>query len=116
MVHNIEKGFFKLLQSDVILLIGDKRYKGGRFLNFKIKEFYVQLDLVVKDKYRKIDIPLPFTVEDIDNGVVFSYRLEDMGSYGSEILKMFQNTIGGGKSKLYNKQLVIKRVIDEEDK
>lgn len=114
MVRNIEKGFFKLLQSDVILLVGDKRYKGGRFLNFKIKEFYVQLDLVVKDKYRKVDIPLPFLVRDIDNGVAFSYKLEDMGSYGNEIIKMFQNTIGGGKSKLYNKELIIKRVIEDE--
>ena len=114
MVHNIEKGFFDLLQSDIILLIGEKRYKGGKFINFKIKEFYVQLDLVVNDKYRNIDIPLPFKLKSIENGIVFSYKLSDMGSYGEEILRMFKNTIGGGKSKLYNKELVIKRVMDDE--
>ena len=114
MVHNIEEGFFTLLQSDIILKIGDKKYKGGRFLNFKIKEFYVQLDLVINDKYRKIEIPLPFSIKYIDTGVVFSYKLEDMGTYGSEILRMIQNNIGGGKSKLYNNELVIERVNNEE--
>lgn len=113
MEHQIEQGFFELLQSDVILMIGKKKYKAGRFLNFKIKEFYIQLDLVVNDKFRKVDIPLPFDTRQIENGIVFSYKLEDMGTYGAGIIKMFQNTIGGGKSKLYNKELVIKRVINE---
>ena len=114
MIRNIEEGFFTLVQSDIILKIGDKKYKGGRFLNFKIKEFYVQLDLVINDKYRKVEIPLPFSVKYIDNGVIFSYKLSDMGSYGPEILKMIQNNIGGGKSKLYNNELVIQRVDNEE--
>lgn len=112
MTTTIEQGFFDLLQSDVILTIGDKKYKAGRFLNFKIKEFYIQLDLVVNDRYRKVDIPLPFETRPTENGIIFSYKLEDMGSYGTGILKMFQNTIGGGKSKLYNKELIIKRFID----
>ena len=114
MVRNIEEGFFTLLQSDIILKIGDKKYKGGRFLNFKIKEFYVQLDLVINDKYRKIEIPLPFDVKYIDNGILFSYKMEDMGSYGPEILRLIQNNIGGGKSKLYNNELVIVRVDEDE--
>ncbi len=110
MERAIEKGFFELLQSDIILTIGDKKYKAGRFLNFKLKEFYIQLDLVVNDKYRKVDIPLPFDTKPTEDGIIFSYQLLDMGSYGAGIMKMFQNTIGGGKSKLYNKELVIKRV------
>lgn len=115
MVHNIEEGFFTLLQSDIILRIGDKKYKGGRFLNFKIKEFYIQLDLVINDKYRKVEIPLPFAIKYLDNRVIFSYKLEDMGSYGSEILEMIRNTIGGGKSKLYNTELIIERVNKDEE-
>lgn len=114
MVTNIEEGFFKLLQSEIVLSIGDKKYKGGLFLNFKIKEFYVQLDLVINDKFRKIDIPLPFNVEDVEDGVSFSYKLTDMGSYGENISKMFKNTIGGGKSRLYDKELIIRRVIIDE--
>jgi hypothetical protein len=114
MERDIEQGFFELLQSDVLMTIDGKKYKAGRFLNFKMKEFYVQLDLVVNDKYRKVDIPLPFAIKSVDRGIIFSYKLEDMGSYGSEILKMFQNTIGGGKSKLYNKELLIKRVMPDE--
>lgn len=113
MEYQIEQGFFELLQSDVILTVGDAKYKTGRFLNFKIKEFYVQLDLVVNDKFRTVDIPLPFDTRSCENGIIFSYKLVDMGSYGAEIVKMFQNTIGGGRSKLYNKELVIRRVIDE---
>lgn len=114
MVKNIEKGFFELLQSDIIMSISGKRYKNGKFLNFKIKEFYIQMDLIVNDKVRKVDIPIPFNVEYIDSGIVFSYELNDMGSYGSEVIKMIQNTIGGGKSKLYNKKLKIERVMNNE--
>ena len=113
MNKNIEQGFFKLLQSDILLTIDGKEYKSGKFLNFKIKDFYIELDLVINDKYKKIDIPIPFKIEYSDNNMIFSYKLEDMGSYGNEIKKMIQNSIGGGKSKLYNKELKIKRVENE---
>lgn len=111
MVDEIENGFFKLLQADIIMTIGGRKYKIGRFLNFKIKEFYIQLDLVVNDKYKKVDIPFPFLVKCDSDVIIFSYKIADMGTYGPEILKMFQNTIGSGKSKLYDKELVIKKVI-----
>ena len=113
MEKSIEQGFFELLQSDIILTIEGKKFKAGRFLNFKIKEFYIQLDLVVNDKYRKVDIPLPFKVRSTDGGIVFSYRLEDIGSFGLGVKTKFQNTIGGGKSKLYDKELIIRRVIND---
>lgn len=113
MIKGIEQGFFELLQSDIIMSVDGKRYKAGKFLNFKVKEFYIQMDIVVGDKYRKVDIPIPFKVDNIERGIIFSYKLEDMGTYGSEVLKMFQNTIGGGRSKLYNRELLIKRVDDE---
>ena len=114
MANNIEESFFELLQSDVILTIGEKKFKRGRFLNFKMREFHIQLDLIINDKYRKVDIPFPFLIRSIDGGVAFSYKLEDIGSYGGCIKKRIQNTIGGGKSKLYNTELLIKRVINED--
>jgi hypothetical protein len=109
MTGNIEQGFFKMLQSDIVMSIDGKVYKTGKFINFKIKEFYIQMDLVINDRYRKIDIPLPFETGDIQDGIIFSYKLDDMGTYGAGINKMFKNTIGGGKSKLYDKDLVIRR-------
>lgn len=114
MNRNIEHGFFNLLQSDVILSIAGKQYKSGKFLNFKIKEFYIELDLVINNKYKKVNIPIPFKVIYTDDVLIFSYKLEDIGSYGKDIIRMIQNSIGGGKSKLYNKELRIERV-DNDD-
>lgn len=114
MIMNIEEGFCRLLQSDVILSIGEKQFKKGKFLNFKVKDFHIELDLIINGKYRQIDIPMPFGVDYADNTMILSYQIKDMGSYGDEIIRMIQNSIGGGKSKLYNKILKIGRVNNEE--
>lgn len=106
----IEDGFFELLQSEVVLSIDGKKYRTGRFLNFRIDELFIQLDLIINGKQRHVDIPLPYGCEYTENEVVLSYVLSDMGEYGEAIDAKLKLVIGGGKSKLYNKCLVIRRV------
>ena len=113
MVKHIEESFFKLLQSDIELTICGKKYKSGKFMNFKVKEFFIQLELIVNGKDRKVIIPHPFKVYDDEDSLVFSYQLEDMGSYGNGVYVLLKNAIGGGRGKLYNKELTIKRIDDE---
>jgi hypothetical protein len=113
MTEQIENGFFKLLQSNIVIDIGERKYREGKFLNFRIKDFYIQLDVIVKGKNRCIDIPIPYKVYDLDNGLGFSYEFKDMGNYGEDVDRMLRNSIGGGKSKLYNTTLTIKRIENE---
>jgi len=113
MIDRIEDGFFDLLQSDVMLSIEGKKYRTGRFLNFRIKEFYIQLDLVVNDKQRHVDIPMPYEARCTSDSVSLSYKFEDMGDFGLEVDRQLKEFIGGGRSKLYNNCLDIKRINDE---
>lgn len=109
MLTVIEDGFFELLQSDVILTIDGKRYREGRFQNFRIKDFYIQIDLVVNDKLRHVDVPIPFRAEYDGEGVILSYQLTDMSDFGDEVSRLLKRVIGSGRSKLYDKCLRIDR-------
>lgn len=110
MIECIEDGFFDLLQSDIVIEIGGVKYRAGKFLNFRIKELFIQIDIIVKGKIRNVDIPIPYTAIYEDNILILSYKFEDMGNYGADVDSMLRNAIGGGKSKLYNKLLTIRRV------
>jgi len=113
MVTKIEDGFFELLQSDIIMTIDGKRYRSGKFMNFRIKDIFIQIDLIVKGKPRHVDIPIPYAVRSVEGGMEMSYKFEDMGDYGDEVERLIKSAIGGGKSKLYNSCLCITRVDDE---
>ena len=82
-------------------------------MNFRIKDIFIQIDLIVKGKQRHVDIPIPYEVRSIDKGIELSYKYEDMGDYGGEVERLIKRAIGGGKSKLYNNCLCITRVEDE---
>ena len=114
MITKIEDGFFELLQSEVVLTIGGKRYRGGKFMNFRIKDIFIQMDLTVKGKDRHVDLPIPYEVRRMDNGIELSYKFEDMGDYGGEVERLIKKAIGGGKSKFYNNCICITRVDDDE--
>ena len=108
-VKQIEHAFFKMLQYEVTMNIGEKRYRSGKLQNFKVMELYIQIELLVKGKERKVEIPLPFEITELSDSIVFSYQLADMGEYGAELNKKIKKQFGGGKSKLYNNLLTIKR-------
>ena len=114
MITRIEDGFFELLQSEVIMTIDGKKYRGGKFMNFRIKDLFIQIDLIVKGKQRHVDIPIPYEARPIDNGLELSYKFDDMSDFGDEVDRLLKSAIGGGKSKLYNKCLHITRVYDDE--
>lgn len=111
--ENIEKAFLRYLQSDIIMLLDGKKYRAGRFQNFKMMDLYVQVEFTVNNntKLRKVDLPIPFKLEDTPDGIIFSYKLEDMGGFGATLEKIVKKGFGSNLSRLYNRRLLIKRVV-----
>lgn len=105
----IERILIEMLQSDIELCIGKKNYRRGKLKNFKMFDLYVQLSLIMHEKERKIELPIPFFVDYMDGVAIFSYKISDMGSFGIDLNEKIQKYLGIPKSKLYNSILTIKR-------
>lgn len=105
----LNSAFFKLLQCDVMMTIGSRKYRAGRLQNFKVQEIFIQVELLINGKLRTVELPLPFKMTATDDTISFSYKMSDMGVYGDALNRKIKKQFGNSQSKLYNNVLTIKR-------
>jgi hypothetical protein len=107
--EQIEAKILDMLQSNVVIYIGDKKYRTGKLQNFKVMDLYVQISLIVSHVERKFEFPTPFKVIKTKDELAFSYEVSELGDFGNKLDEKVKKTFGIPKSKLYNQRLRIKR-------
>ena len=84
----IEDKLKNLLQHNIVLSVNNKKWKQGHFVLFKQNNFYIELYMKSNKKlYDKFDIPIPFNITDIKDGLMFSYKLEHLSQNKEDILQ-----------------------------
>ena len=108
MHKDIENKLMEFLQYNIVITRGEKPYRRGRLITFKIYDFYIKMNFSYKGKNRKIDLPLPYKLiyNEENKELIFSYKLSDM-TMDYELVKELYDDYPE-KGKLYNSYVVIK--------
>jgi hypothetical protein len=96
----------KLLQKEVVFLLGQKSVRKGRLLLYNIHDYHVKFMIHTNKNINKTyEVPYPYNVTHSDNHVSFSYTIKDfcrdnankhdvvMCKYGSSINKFFDKRL-----------------------
>lgn len=76
MKNQIEEILKQMLLTDVKLFINNKLYKEGKITSFKENNYVYEVMLQKDNKTKKVDLPIPFNIEQHINEKViyFDYR------------------------------------------
>lgn len=107
--EEIEEQLSAFLQSNIIFYINDRKYKQGKFINFKIDEMHIEIHYIYDKKMKKLDFPIPFLIINNDSEILMSYKMSDIGPYGNILDRKIKEIFDKPKNKLYNSILKLKR-------
>ena len=107
MYEKLESILMDFLQYNIIIKINGKLFRKGRFIKFKMHDFFMRLDFIHKDKKRKIELPLPYKIlyDKENKSITMSYKLDDMAIEYESILKLYDDVTEKGR--LYDALLSI---------
>lgn len=107
--EKIEDGLNSLLQRDLVIFNNpNKPLKKGKFLLYKIKEFYYVLTLQnEKGDLKEYEIPLPFSTSEGKNCLNFDYTLDSFAKNNTFVFYKAKVLNFKKKSKLYNTVVVL---------
>jgi len=74
-LENVTNKFKKFIYHSVELSIENKMVYSGKLTFFQGKHYFVKLTIERGDKVRKLDIPYPYEIEEVEDGMVFNYCL-----------------------------------------
>jgi len=108
MIEKTEKIINKFLQKNVVFFINsEKPIKSGKLLNFKFKDFYFYFIIKSDTNTKSLEIPYPFSVEEGDNCVKFSYTVEEFSQKNMELFIKAKLLKPKKRNKLYNSIVVL---------
>tara|TARA_R100000278_G_scaffold112708_1_gene90592 strand:+ start:315 stop:653 length:339 start_codon:yes stop_codon:yes gene_type:complete len=109
--ENIERDLENLLLRDIVIYNDKKTFKRGKFIIYKVKEFYYVLTLKNdKNELREYELPFPFVSEFKGDHVTFDYTLPKFYQRNSFVefkTKVFKPST---KNKILNTTVVLSAV------
>lgn len=78
-IDDVEKQFKEFFQSNISFNIDQKVIKKGKLINVIVKDFFITFILeIAKGRTKTFEIPYPYHIDKIKNGLVFDYTLETL--------------------------------------
>lgn len=99
-----EPALISLLQKNVKLTINNKQYRKGRLLLYRLHNFHIELTLEKSpDVLKRFEIPIPFSIEEWDDGnVYFDYRLKSLASGDDTLVDLLSSIPRDERNKFYD--------------
>lgn len=92
MIETIENSLKDKLQRNIKLYLKNKLYKEGKFILYKYNNFKIELIIKQKNEIKKIEIPIPFKIEDWkeDSIIYFDYRICSLSNNNSKLNELLK--------------------------
>jgi len=113
-VEEIENFIKPLLLTNISFILDGKKIKTGKLMLFTVRDFFCVFTLNDMNKNKKViyEIPYPFSLKQLKEGIEFSYTLESFCEKNTAIYSSVKKLCEKKTSKLFNKKLVIHSQID----
>lgn len=106
-MHRIENSLKELLLQDVKFTIDNKVVKNGKIKILNTKHFFIKFKLQVGNDIKEYELPYPYKIVKIDNGVLFDYCLSAFIPNTEEVYWKLKTFNKDECSKLHDKYLKI---------
>lgn len=104
---DLEVALKSLLQRNVTLVIGRKKWKTGKIILFKQNGFFVKFIIKKDGKTERFEIPVPFDVKRDKNRILLSYQLKYLARCKKDALEKMKTMVQDCKSKYCDSVLEI---------
>ena len=96
------------LQKNVSFCLGTKNVRKGKLLLYNIIDYYINFTIRTnKDVNKVYEIPYPYDITNVDEGVRLSYKISTLCSGNTKREQMLREYGEGSCNKLYNSNITI---------
>lgn len=107
MMENVEHELKKLVLKNVVFKIDNKILKTGKIQIFNTKQFFIKFKLFNNNLEKDYELPYPYSIKSIKNGVVFDYCLSAFCPFKDEMYYKLLLCDKSNSSKIHNRYLMI---------
>lgn len=107
MMDKIENDLKSLVLKKVIFKIDNKILKTGKLRIFNTKQFFIKFKLINGDIEKEYELPYPYDIKYLKNGIVFDYTLSAFCPFRDETYYKLLLCDKSNASRLHNKYLTI---------
>ncbi len=106
-MEHIENELKKLVLKNVNFKIENKTLKTGKLQIFNTKQFFIKFKLLNNGVEKEYELPYPYNIKKINNGLLFDYCLSAFCPFKDETYYKLLLCDKSNASKIHNKHLVI---------
>lgn len=107
MMEKVEYELKKLVLKNVIFKIDNKILRTGKLKIFNTKQFFIKFKLFNNDIEKDYELPYPYSITNIENGLLFDYSLSAFCPFKDETYYKLLLCDKSNASKIHNRHLTI---------
>jgi len=107
MMDHVEDELKKLVLKNVTFKIDNKVLRSGKMQIFNTKQFFIKFKLSVNGIEKDYELPYPYKIKKINDGVLFDYCLSAFCPFKDEMYYRLLLCDKSNASKIHNRYLTI---------
>ena len=107
MMEHVEDELKKMVLKNVNFKIDNKILRTGKLQIFNTKQFFIRFKILNNDVEKDYELPYPYRIQTIENGILFDYCLSAFCPFKDEMYYKLLLCDKSNAAKIHNRYLTI---------